>query len=67
MNVSILLLSSENICGTRPFLLGFSMRFELTLVSIINDLWLVELVYIGVFVPLSWSVFTLICFTVIDI
>ena len=36
--------------------MGFSMRLELTLVSNINDLWLVRLVYIGVIVPLLWSV-----------
>ena len=42
---------------------GYSMRLELTLVSSINDLWLVTLVYIGVVVPLSWSVFTLVLFT----
>ena len=41
---------------------ALSMRFELTLVSSINDLWLVRLVYIGVVVPISWSVFTLACF-----
>ena len=41
----------------------YSMRLELTLVSSINDLWLVRLVYVGVVVPLSWSVFTLVCFT----
>ena len=33
------------------------MRLELTLVSSINDLWLFRLVYVGVVVPLSWSVF----------
>ena len=39
------------------------MRHELTLVSSINDLWLVRLIYIGDVVPLSWGVFTLVCFT----
>ena len=43
--------------------MGYSMRFELTLVSSINDPWLVKLVYIGVVVPLTWGVFTLVCFT----
>ena len=38
------------------------MRLELTLVSRINDSRLVKLVYIGVVVPLSRSVFTLVCF-----
>ena len=33
-----------------------------TLVSSLNDLWLVRWVYIGVIHPLSWSVFTLVCF-----
>ena len=45
------------------FLKGYSMRLELTLVSNINDFWLVQLVYIGVVVLLSWGVFTLVCFT----
>ena len=36
--------------------------FNWVLVSSINDPWLVKLVYIGVVVPLSWSVFTLVCF-----
>ena len=47
----------------KAFLMGYSTRLELTLVSIINDLWLVKMVYIGVVVPLSWSVFTLVYFT----
>ena len=47
---------------TQGLLMGYSMRLELTLVSSINDLWLVKLVYIGVVVPLSWCVFTLVCF-----
>ena len=47
----------------KAFLMGNSMRLELTLVSSIIDPWLVKLVYIGVVVPLSWSVFTLVCFT----
>ena len=46
----------------KAFLMGYSMRLELTLVSSINDRWLVKLVYIGVVVLLSWSVFTLVCF-----
>ena len=53
MYVSSLLLSS---------LMGYSIRLELTLVSSINDLWLVKLVYIGVVVPISWCVITLVCF-----
>ena len=48
----------------KAFLKGYSMRLELTLVSRINDLWLVKMVYIEVVVPLSWSVFTLVCFTI---
>ena len=47
----------------KAFLIGYSMRLELTLVSCINDLWLVKLIYVGVVVPLSWCVFTLVCFT----
>ena len=47
----------------KAFLMGYSMRLELTLVSSTNDPWLVKLVYIGVVVPLSWSVITLVCFT----
>ena len=47
----------------KALLMGFSMRQELTLISSKNDLWLVSLVYIGVVVPLSRSVFTLIYFT----
>ena len=61
MYVSSLLLLSEHMWH-KAFLMGYSMRLELTLVSSINDLWLVKLVYIGVVVPLSWSVFTLVCF-----
>ena len=45
----------------KAFLMGYSMRLELTLVSSINDHCLVRLVYIVVVVPLSWSVFTLVC------
>ena len=45
----------------KALLMGYSMRLELILVSSISDLWLVRLVYIGVVVPLSWSVFTLVC------
>ena len=63
MYVSSLLLSSENMYGTRPFSMGYSMRLELTLVSRINNSCLVRLVYVGVVVPLCWSVFTLVCFT----
>ena len=37
MHVSCLLLSSENMCGTRPLKWVYSMRLELTLVSSIND------------------------------
>ena len=40
----------------KAFLMEYSMRLELTLVSSINDLWLVKLVNIGIIVPLSWSV-----------
>ena len=47
----------------KAILMGYSMRLELTLVSSINDPCLVRLVYIGVLVPLFWSVFTLVCFT----
>ena len=47
----------------KALLMGFSMRLKLTLVSSINDFWLVRLVYIGVVVRFSWSVFTLVCFT----
>ena len=47
----------------KAFLMGYSMRLELTLDSSINDLWLVKLVYIGVVVPLSWCVFTFVDFT----
>ena len=36
----------------KDFLMGYSMRLELTRVSSINDPWLVKLVYIGVVVPL---------------
>ena len=50
-------------CVTQGFFMRYSMRLELTLVSCINDSCLVRLVYIGVVVPLSWSVFTLVCFT----
>ena len=54
MYVSSLLLLSENVWH-KAFSMGYSMRLELTLVSSINDLWLVKLVYIGVLVSLSWS------------
>ena len=47
----------------KALLMGYSMRLELTLVFSINDLCLVRLIYIEVVVPLSWSVFTLVCFT----
>ena len=47
----------------KAFLMGYSMRLEFTLVSSINDLWRVKLVYIGAVVPLSCGVFTLVCFT----
>ena len=43
----------------KAFLMKYSKKLELTLVSSINDPWLVRLVYIGVVVPLSWNVFTL--------
>ena len=56
MYVSSFLLSSDNV-RPKAFLKGFSMRLELTLVSSINDPWLVRLVFIGVVVLLSWSVF----------
>ena len=47
----------------KAFLMGYSIRLELTLVSSINDPWLIKLVYIGVVaVPLSWSAFTLVYF-----
>ena len=39
----------------KAFLMGYSIRLQLTLVSSINDLWLVKLVHIGVVVPLSWK------------
>ena len=45
----------------KVFLMGYSMRLELNLVSSINDPSLVKLVYAGVVVPLSWSVLTLVC------
>ena len=45
----------------KTFLIGYSMRLEVILVSSINDLWLVKQVYIVVVVSLSWSVFTLVC------
>ena len=60
MYVSSLLLSSEDVWH-KAFLMWYSMRLELTLVSSINDPWSVKLVYIGVVVPLSWSVFTFVC------
>ena len=41
----------------------YLMRIELTRVSSINDLLLVKLVHVGIVVPLSWGVFTLVCFT----
>ena len=47
----------------KSLLMGYSIRLDLTLVSSINDLWLIRLVYIRVVIPLSWSVFTLVCFT----
>ena len=47
----------------KNLLMSNSMRLELTLFSSINYLWLVKLVYIGFIVPLSWGVFTLVCFT----
>ena len=43
----------------KAFLMGYLMRLELTLVSSMNDLLLVQLVYIEIVVPLSWSGFTL--------
>ena len=46
----------------KALLMVYSMRHELILVSSINDISLVSLVYIGVVFPLSWSVFTLVCF-----
>ena len=39
--------------------MGYSMRLELTPVSSINDSCLVEVVFIRIFVPPSWSMFTL--------
>ena len=48
----------------KALLMGYSVKLEITLVSSINDLWLARLVYIGVVVTLSRSVFTLVCFTV---
>ena len=50
----------QRTCVAQCLLMGYSMRLELTLV---NDHWLVKLVYIGVIVPLFWSVFTLLGFT----
>ena len=47
----------------KAFLMGYSMRLELTLVSSINELWLVKMVYKGIVVPRSCSVFTYVCFT----
>ena len=47
----------------KVLLMGYLMRLEPTLVSSINDPWLVKLAYIRGGVPLSWSVFTLVCFT----
>ena len=47
----------------KALLMGYSMRLELNLVSSLNDLWLVRQVYIGIILPLSWSVFTFVCFT----
>ena len=49
----------------KALLMGYSMGLELTLVSSINNPWLVKLVYIGDVVPLSWGVFTLVCFTLL--
>ena len=46
----------------KAFLMGYSMGLALTLVSSINDPWLVKLVYKGFIVPLSWTEFTLVCF-----
>ena len=40
----------------KALLMGYSMRLELTLVSSLNNLWLVRQVYIGVILPLSKSV-----------
>ena len=37
----------------KVFLIGYSMRLELTIVSSINNIWLVKLVYIVVVVSLS--------------
>ena len=46
----------------KAFSIRYSMKLELTLVFSVNDPWLVKLVYLGVVVPLSWSVFTFVCF-----
>ena len=43
--------------------MGYAKRLELTLVSSINELWLVKLIYVEDVIPLTWSVFTLVCFT----
>ena len=51
----------------KAFLMGYSMRLDLTLVSSVNDSWSVKLVYIGVVVPLSWSVFVWSASPVFDI
>ena len=53
----------QRTCLAQGFLMGYSMRLELTLVSSIDDPCLVKLVYIEIVIPLSWSVFTLVCFT----
>ena len=45
--------------------MGYSMRLEITPVSSMNEFSLVGLVFIRVFVPFSWTVFTLVCFTLL--
>ena len=49
----------------KAFKMGYSMRLELTPVSSMNDSCLVEFVFIRVFVPPFWSMFTLVFFTLL--
>ena len=62
MYVSSLLLSLENMCGTMPFKWGTQWDLNSLLFPVSC---LVRLFYIRVLVPLSWSVFTLVCFTLL--
>ena len=47
----------EHMWHKEALLMGYLIRLEISLVSSLNDLWLVRQVYIGVILPLSQGVF----------